>query len=98
MREKKRPFEIHVVLVRSIYERNVGATSRAMCNMGFKNLILIQPQKWRKPAQKALQKRLLSSQEFPQLLLADKKTLCHQELSRPKVVVPLFELNPPLAR
>lgn len=39
----KRPFEVRIVLVRSIYERNVGATSRAMSNMGFEKLILIAP-------------------------------------------------------
>lgn len=38
-----RPFTIHVVLVRSIYERNVGACSRAMANMGSANMILIDP-------------------------------------------------------
>lgn len=40
----KRPFEIRVVLVRTIYERNIGATSRAMSNMGCEKLILIDPQ------------------------------------------------------
>lgn len=39
-----RKIDIRVVLVRSIYERNVGATSRAMANMGFSRLILINPQ------------------------------------------------------
>lgn len=39
----KRPFEVRIVLVRSIYERNIGATSRAMSNMGFEKLILIAP-------------------------------------------------------
>jgi len=38
-----RPLDLRVVLVRSIYERNVGATSRAMSNMGFSCLILIDP-------------------------------------------------------
>ena len=38
------PYDASVVLVRSIYERNVGATSRAMANMGFRRLILIDPQ------------------------------------------------------
>ncbi len=33
--------EVAVVLVRPIYESNVGATSRAMDNMGFSRLILI---------------------------------------------------------
>lgn len=40
----KRPFDVRVVLVRPIYERNIGAASRAMANMGFKQLILIEPQ------------------------------------------------------
>lgn len=40
----KRPFSIRVVLVRSLYERNVGAVSRAMSNMGIDQLILIAPQ------------------------------------------------------
>lgn len=35
--------DLRVVLVRSIYERNVGATSRAMANMGASRLILIDP-------------------------------------------------------
>ncbi len=39
----KRPFEIRVVLVRTIYERNIGSTSRAMSNMGCDKLILIDP-------------------------------------------------------
>jgi rRNA methylase len=39
----KRPFEVRIVLVRTIYERNIGATSRAMSNMGFEKLILIDP-------------------------------------------------------
>lgn len=39
-----RPIDLRIVLVRSIYERNVGATARAMSNMGFQNLILINPQ------------------------------------------------------
>lgn len=34
---------IHVVLVRSIYSRNVGSVSRAMGNMGGSRLILIDP-------------------------------------------------------
>ncbi len=40
----QRPIELRIVLVRSIYERNVGATSRAMANMGFNHLILVGPQ------------------------------------------------------
>lgn len=39
----KRPFEVRIVLVRTIYERNIGATSRAMSNMGFEKLVLIAP-------------------------------------------------------
>lgn len=38
-----RPLDLRVVLVRSLYERNVGATSRAMANMGFTKLILVDP-------------------------------------------------------
>ncbi|MFN8790156.1 MAG: TrmH family RNA methyltransferase [Bdellovibrionales bacterium] len=40
----KRAFEIRVVLAQPLYERNVGATSRAMSNMGFDHLILVNPQ------------------------------------------------------
>lgn len=36
--------DLRLVLTRPIYERNVGATARAMSNMGFSTLILIQPQ------------------------------------------------------
>lgn len=39
-----RTIDLRVVLVRSLYERNVGATSRAMANMGVSKLILISPQ------------------------------------------------------
>lgn len=39
-----RKIDIKVVLVRSLYESNVGSTSRAMSNMGMKDLILIAPQ------------------------------------------------------
>ncbi|MBC7741023.1 MAG: RNA methyltransferase [Bdellovibrionaceae bacterium] len=39
-----RNIDLRIVLVRSIYERNVGATSRAMANMGFSKLILVGPQ------------------------------------------------------
>lgn len=39
----RRPVDVHVVLVRSIYENNVGSVSRAMTNMGAQNLILIDP-------------------------------------------------------
>jgi len=38
-----RNFEVRVVLVRTIYERNIGATSRAMSNMGIDKLILVDP-------------------------------------------------------
>ncbi|MFZ3231252.1 MAG: RNA methyltransferase [Pseudobdellovibrio sp.] len=38
-----RPIDLRIVLVRSIYERNIGAASRAMANMGFKKLILVDP-------------------------------------------------------
>jgi len=44
MSELKKPFQINVVLVRSIYDSNVGASSRAMANMGVERLILISPQ------------------------------------------------------
>jgi tRNA/rRNA methyltransferase len=44
MESAMRPFEVRIVLVRPIYERNVGATSRAMSNMGFDQLILVAPQ------------------------------------------------------
>jgi tRNA/rRNA methyltransferase len=37
-------YEIHVVLVRSLYASNVGSVSRAMSNMGAHQLHLIQPQ------------------------------------------------------
>lgn len=37
-------FEVRIVLVRTIYERNIGATSRAMSNMGIEKLILIDAQ------------------------------------------------------
>lgn len=39
----KNPFEVRIVLVRTIYERNIGSTSRAMSNMGSDKLILIDP-------------------------------------------------------
>lgn len=39
----KRPFDLRVVLASPLYERNVGACSRAMANMGFKKLILVDP-------------------------------------------------------
>lgn len=36
--------DLRIVLVRSLYERNIGAASRAMANMGVSKLILIGPQ------------------------------------------------------
>jgi tRNA/rRNA methyltransferase len=39
-----RKLDVRIVLVKSLYERNIGATSRAMANMGFQNLILLAPQ------------------------------------------------------
>lgn len=39
----KRSIDLRIVLVRSIYERNIGSTSRAMANMGFTKLILVDP-------------------------------------------------------
>lgn len=37
-------YEIHVVLVKTLYPLNIGSASRAMSNMGAKQLHLIQPQ------------------------------------------------------
>lgn len=37
-------YEIHVVLVKTLYALNIGSASRAMSNMGAKQLHLIQPQ------------------------------------------------------
>lgn len=37
-------FELNVVLIRSLYDSNIGASSRAMDNMGGNRLILIAPQ------------------------------------------------------
>lgn len=64
-----RAIDLRVVLVRSIYERNVGATSRAMANMGISKLILIEPkceltieaQKAAATGQDALQNRTVYS-------------------------------------
>ncbi len=39
-----RKLDVRIVLIKSLYERNIGAASRAMANMGFKNLILLAPQ------------------------------------------------------
>lgn len=39
-----RNFVLNVVLVRSLYDSNIGASARAMSNMGADNLILIAPQ------------------------------------------------------
>lgn len=41
--EKTFLFDVRVILVSSIYERNIGYCSRAMSNMGVTNLILIKP-------------------------------------------------------
>lgn len=41
MNPLNRPYQINVVLVRSLYETNIGASSRAMANMGAGRLILI---------------------------------------------------------
>lgn len=38
------PFRIHIVLVESLYDLNVGSVSRVMTNMGADRLILINPQ------------------------------------------------------
>lgn len=40
----KRPFRPVVVLVRSLYDSNIGASSRAMANMGVDEMVLIAPQ------------------------------------------------------
>lgn len=42
--DSKLQYEIHVVLVRTLYGMNIGATCRAMTNMGAHQLHLIQPQ------------------------------------------------------
>lgn len=65
---------IRIILVGSLYESNVGATSRAMANMGVNDLILIAPQcsigevaqKAAATGQQALQNRKIynSWQEF----------------------------------
>ena len=39
-----RPVSVNVVLVRTLYDTNIGASSRAIVNMGFQNMILIQRQ------------------------------------------------------
>lgn len=38
-----RPVDLRIVLVRTLYDRNVGSVSRAMSNMGFSHLILVDP-------------------------------------------------------
>lgn len=40
----KTKFKIKVVLVKTLYDRNIGSTSRVMNNMGVDELILISPQ------------------------------------------------------
>ena len=65
----KRSIQVSIVLVRTIYERNVGSTSRAMANMGIERLILIDPkceftiesQKAAATGQYALQNRIIYS-------------------------------------
>lgn len=37
-------FKIKIVLAKTLYDRNIGSTSRVMDNMGVENLILIAPQ------------------------------------------------------
>lgn len=69
-----RSIDLRIVLVRPIYERNIGATSRAMANMGFTTLIIIDPkceftieaQKAAATGQHALQNRIIykSWEEF----------------------------------
>lgn len=62
-------FELRVVLINPIYDRNVGAVSRAMSNMGFEKLILVAPlceityeaQQAAATGQAALQKRVTYS-------------------------------------
>lgn len=62
-------FDLRVVMVRSLYERNIGAASRAMANMGVSKLILIDPkceftiesQKAAASAQEALANRTVYS-------------------------------------
>lgn len=44
MSEISLSYEIHVVLVKTLYALNIGSVSRAMSNMGAKKLHLIQPQ------------------------------------------------------
>lgn len=44
MNDTSLAYEIHVVLVKSIYALNVGSASRAMSNMGALQLHLLQPQ------------------------------------------------------
>ncbi len=39
-----RAFEVNVVLVRTIYDSNIGAAARAIANMGVHRLILVNPQ------------------------------------------------------
>lgn len=61
--------DLRVVLTRTIYERNIGAASRAMSNMGFHKLILVDPkceityeaQQAAATGQEALQNRIVYS-------------------------------------
>lgn len=40
----KRNLHLSIVLVGTLYDRNIGSSSRAMANMGAQNLILVRPQ------------------------------------------------------
>jgi len=69
MKKNKLTLDLRIVLVRPIYERNVGAVSRAMANMGVRKLILIAPkcelgieaQKAAATGQEALSQRVVYS-------------------------------------
>ena len=43
--------DISIILVKPLYEGNVGSTARAMANFGFKNLVLVKPCKIGKKAE-----------------------------------------------
>lgn len=40
------PDNISIVMVRPRYSENIGAASRAMCNMGIKRLIIVSPENY----------------------------------------------------
>jgi tRNA/rRNA methyltransferase len=44
MKPIQKPYHLTVVLVGSLYDSNVGASSRAMANMGFDRLVLVRPE------------------------------------------------------